>query len=59
MYLIYHEFGKSRLADFRAQAQRDALASAARRARRKQSSRSASRRPWPNQLQRWRATLDT
>jgi hypothetical protein len=39
--------------------QRAALASAARRARRKRGSPSAPRRPWPGQLQSWRAMLGT
>jgi hypothetical protein len=56
MYLIYQEFGKARLADLHAQAERDALASAGRRARRERKPPSAPRRPWPGRLRCWLTT---
>jgi len=59
MYLIYHEFGKARLADLHAQAERDALAGTARRARRERRPPSVPRRPLPGQLQSWRVVLCT
>jgi hypothetical protein len=59
MYPIYHQIGKARLADWHAQAQRDALARAARRARREQRPPTAARRLLSGQLQSWRDTLGT
>ena len=57
MYLIYHEIGKARLADWHAQAERDALALAARRARRERRPPSTPRRRLSGRLQSWRARL--
>jgi hypothetical protein len=59
MYPIYDQVGKARLADWHAQAQRDALARAARRARRGQRAPSVARRLLSGQLQNWWDTLGT
>src|SRR5215472_16195662 len=59
MYPIYHQIGKARIADWHAQAQRDALARAVRRAGREQRPPSAARRLLSGQLQSWRDTLGT
>jgi hypothetical protein len=59
MYPIYYQIGKARIADWHAQAQRDALARAARRDRRAQRPSSAARRLLSGQLQSWRDTLGT